>query len=55
MFEIFIKPVCWSIQIVPAGGNKGAGGFGWGFKVLPYVLTLTPGRRPKGSVANWVF
>ena len=37
MFEIFIKPICGSIQIVPAGGNKGAGGFGWGFKVLPYV------------------
>ena len=50
MFEIFIKPVCWSIQIVPAGGNKGAGGFGWGFKVLPYVLTLTSGRGPKGSL-----
>ena len=48
MFEIFIKPVCGSIQIVPAGGNKGAGGFGWGFKVLPFVLAMTPGQSRRG-------
>ena len=48
MFEIFIKPVCGSIQIVPAGDNKGAGGFGWEFKVLPYVLAVTPRQSQQG-------